>query len=91
MKIRVAYVDPEHQFWEQLEVPDECTLKQAIDLSGVLERMPFLDLEANRVGIYGKFAKLEDALKPGDRVEIYRAITADPLTVPRRNQEDDSD
>jgi hypothetical protein len=29
-------------------------------------------------------AELDDALKPGDRVEIYRVITADPATVPRR-------
>ena len=28
------------------------------------------------------------SLTEGDRVEIYRAITADPATVPRRDQED---
>ena len=31
------------------------------------------------------------ALKEGDRVEIYRPITADPKTVPRRDQDDDDD
>lgn len=87
MMVRVAYVDPEHQFWKQLDVPDECTLEQAIALSGVLEQMPFLDLETNKVGVYGRFAKLDAALKPGDRVEIYRPITADPLTVPRRDKD----
>lgn len=90
MKIRIAYVDPEHQFWEQLEVPEECTLEKAVEMSGVLEKVPFLDLETNKVGIFGKFAKPDATLKPGDRVEIYRAITADPLTVPRRQQEEDS-
>lgn len=88
MKIRVAYVDPEHQFWEQLDVPDECTLKQAVEISGVLEKLPFLDLENYKVGIFGKFSKPDAPLKPGDRVEIYRPITADPATVPRRNQEE---
>jgi putative ubiquitin-RnfH superfamily antitoxin RatB of RatAB toxin-antitoxin module len=88
MMVRVAYVDPEHQFWQQLEVPDACTLQQAIELSGVLEQMPFLDLETHKVGVYGRFAKLDAALKPGDRVEIYRPITADPLTVPRRDKDD---
>lgn len=88
MKIRVAYLDPDHQFWEQLDVPDECTLQKAIELSGVLEKLPFIDLENQKVGIYGKFAKPDDLLKPGDRVEIYRPITADPLTVPRRDQKE---
>lgn len=91
MMVRVAYIDPGHQFWKQLDVPEPCTLQQAIEISGVLEQMPFLDLEANKVGIYGRFAKLDAALKPGDRVEIYRPITADPLTVPRRDKNDESD
>jgi len=89
MKIRVAYLDPENQFWEQLDVPDECTLEEAIKLSGVLEELPFLDLEKNKIGVFGRFAKPGDALKPNDRVEIYRPITADPLTVPRRDQKDE--
>ena len=29
--------------------------------------------------------KLDAPLKPGDRVEIYREIIADPETVPRRD------
>ena len=89
MKVRVAYLDPQHQFWEQLDVPDDCTLQKAIELSGVLEKLPFIDLENQKVGIFGKFAKPDETLKPGDRVEIYRPITADPLTVPRRDQKEE--
>jgi putative ubiquitin-RnfH superfamily antitoxin RatB of RatAB toxin-antitoxin module len=46
-----------------------------------------------KLGIFGKVAELDAALKPGDRVEVYRAITADPATVPRRviAGEDDED
>jgi hypothetical protein len=36
-------------------------------------------------------AKLDAPLKPGDRVEIYRAIIADPATVPRRQMDDEDD
>jgi uncharacterized protein len=35
-------------------------------------------------GIFGKVAQPDAALKPGDREETYRAITADPASVPRR-------
>ena len=89
MKVRIAYLDPEHQFWEQIDVPEACTAQQAIDLSGVLEKFPFIDLEQQKIGIFGKFAKPDAPLQPGDRVEIYRPITADPLTVPRRDKDED--
>jgi hypothetical protein len=35
--------------------------------------------------------KLDAKVKDGDRVEIYRHITADPETVPRRDQGPDDD
>lgn len=51
---------------------------------GILRKFPDIDLGNCKLGIFGKVAELDAALKPGDRVEIYRAITADPATVPRR-------
>lgn len=61
--------------------------------SGILRKFPDIDLANCTVGIFGKVAQLDAALKPGDPVEIYRAIAADPATVPRRviAGEDDDD
>ncbi len=84
MQIAVAYSEPANQLWLRIEVPGETTVQQAIDQSGILARFPHIDLAACTVGIFGKVAELDAALKPGDRVEIYRAITADPAAVPRR-------
>jgi putative ubiquitin-RnfH superfamily antitoxin RatB of RatAB toxin-antitoxin module len=84
MQIGVAYSEPSQQLWLRIEVPDEATVQQAIEQSGILKKFPQIDLTACTIGIYGKVAELDAALKPGDRVEIYRAITADPATVPRR-------
>lgn len=70
--------------WLQLNVPDDCTLKQAVELSGIVERYPEIDLGKQRVGIFGKLATPETSLKPGDRVEIY-------LPVIRVDEEDDDD
>jgi putative ubiquitin-RnfH superfamily antitoxin RatB of RatAB toxin-antitoxin module len=58
-----------------------------------LQKFPDIDLANCTVGIFGKVAQLDAALKPGDRAEIYRAITADPATVPLRviAGEDDGD
>ena len=84
MQIGVAYSEPAQQLWLRIEVPEETTVQSAIEQSCILRKFLEIDLANCSVGIFGKVAQLDAALKPGDRVEIYRAITADPATVPRR-------
>jgi hypothetical protein len=84
MQIGVAYSEPAQQLWLRIEVTEDATVQQAIEQSGILKKFPEVDVANCTVGIFGKVAQLDAALKPGDRVEIYRAITADPATVPRR-------
>lgn len=84
MQIAVAYADTLQQAWLRIEVPEETTVEQAILRSGILRQFPEIDLIEQKVGIFGKLVKLDAPVSPGDRVEIYRAITADPRTVPRR-------
>ncbi|MCG6969017.1 MAG: RnfH family protein, partial [Gammaproteobacteria bacterium] len=91
MQISVAYALPEKQIWLELSVPDNATVIDAIQQSKILSLFPEVKLEDQKVGIFGKFCKLETKLKEGDRVEIYRPITADPLTVPRRDTDDDEE
>ena len=91
MLISVAYALPEKQIWLELNVGDDATVLEAIQESKILTIFPELNLEEQKVGIYGKFCKLDTKLKDGDRVEIYRPITADPLTVPRRDTGEDSE
>jgi putative ubiquitin-RnfH superfamily antitoxin RatB of RatAB toxin-antitoxin module len=70
----------------RLEVPDSSTVEEAIKLSGVLKLYPEINLDNQKVGIFGKIAALDTTVKEGDRVEIYRQITVDPLTVQRRRR-----
>ncbi len=91
MQIVVAYAEASNQAWLELEVPEDCCVRDAIERSGVLKRFPALDLAKSKVGVYGKLVKLEAPLQPGDRVEIYRAILVDPKLVPRRKMDDDDD
>ena len=85
MQIGVAYSEPTNQIWLTTEVPDDSTVHAAIDKSGILRMFPTIDLSVQKVGVFGRVVKLDAALKPGDRVEIYRPITCDPQTVPRRD------
>lgn len=90
MKIGIAYALPQRQAWFDIEMPDGSTVKDAIERSGILGQFPEINLEQNKVGIYGKVSKLDAVLNDGDRVEIYRPIICDPKTVPRKAKAGDA-
>jgi uncharacterized protein len=85
MNVGVAYADKFKKVWLRLEVPDGSTVQEAIEHSGLLTQFPEIDLDAQKVGIFGKLCKLTAKVKDGDRVEIYRDITANPELVERRD------
>ncbi|NOS87810.1 MAG: RnfH family protein [Methylococcaceae bacterium] len=86
MNVGVCYAEVDRQLWMRLEVPDNSTLADAIQLSGLLKLYPEINLDSQKVGIFGKIASLDTPVKEGDRVEIYRPITVDPQTVQRRRR-----
>lgn len=86
MKISVSYAHPGKPAWMRLEVDEGCTLRAAIERSGILGRYEDIDLERNKVGIFGKIKALDTVLAEGDRVEIYQPIVIDPKTAPRRKR-----
>ena len=85
MNVGVAYADKFKQVWLKLEVPDDSTVREAIEHSGILKQFPDIDLEKQKVGVFGKLTKLNAKIEEGSRIEIYREITADPELVERRD------
>ena len=75
--IEVAYATPEQQVIIALDVPDNSTVATAIELSG-------LKVEATAVGIFGKLCNLNDTVKTGDRIELYRPLVHDPKEARRQ-------
>ncbi|MCU7844712.1 MAG: RnfH family protein [Candidatus Thiodiazotropha sp. (ex Monitilora ramsayi)] len=78
MIFEVAYGRLEEQALLVVESEKTLTAQQAIEKSGILDRFPEIDLKSNKIGIFGKAAKLDAELADGDRVEIYRPLIADP-------------
>ncbi len=67
-----------------LTVPPGASVGDAIRASGILEHFPEIDLELNRVGVFGEPSRLEAAVRDGDRIEIYRPLAIDPKEARRR-------
>lgn len=81
IQVEVAYAKPERQELVRLKLPQGSTIQQAVEASGLLARCPEIDLAKAKVGIFGKLARLDTALREKDRVEIYRPLIADPKEV----------
>ena len=84
LRVEIAYALSESQVLIALEMEEGATIRQAIERSGILVRFPGIDLARQSVGIFGKTARLDTALRDGDRVEIYRSLIADPREARRR-------
>lgn len=84
IRVEVAYARPDEQAVIPVEVEAGTSAREAVARSGILERFPEIDLDSSKLGIFGKLTKPDTVLRPGDRVEIYRPLIADPKEVRRR-------
>jgi putative ubiquitin-RnfH superfamily antitoxin RatB of RatAB toxin-antitoxin module len=84
IEVEVAYARPDAQAIFKLKVRAGATAEEAIRLSGILRGFPEIDLAVHKVGIFGRLSTLNAPLKPGDRVEIYRPLIADPKEIRRQ-------
>ena len=84
INVQVVYALPERQELVSIELPAGATLRTAVEVSGLLQKYPEIDLESGRFGIYSRISKPDSVLRDRDRVEIYRPLIADPKEVRRQ-------
>jgi putative ubiquitin-RnfH superfamily antitoxin RatB of RatAB toxin-antitoxin module len=87
LSVEVAYATPDKQLLVELEVDAGCTVGEAIEQSGICDAFAELTVDSSAVGIFSRKVPLEQVLKEGDRVEIYRPLLADPRENRRRRAE----
>lgn len=87
VSVEVACATPERQLLIRLEVPAGCTVAEAIELAAIREKFPEIEVQEGAVGIFSRKVSLDQALREGDRVEIYRPLIADPKESRRRRAE----
>jgi uncharacterized protein len=94
--IEVVYACPKRQTLLKFNVAKGITVGCALVDSGILSLHPEIDLAQQRVGIFGQFVGHDHVLEPGDRIEIYRPLVADPKAsrharVAKKRADRDSD
>jgi putative ubiquitin-RnfH superfamily antitoxin RatB of RatAB toxin-antitoxin module len=83
LSIEVVYARQGKQSVVPINLPSDTTVEQAIAASKLLQQFPEIDLDQQKIGIFGQVCKLDKLLTDGDRVEIYRPLQQDPMTARR--------
>lgn len=84
LKIEVVYADGGQVHVMAVEVTQGATIRQAIELSGMLDLCPEIDIEKNKVGIFSEICDPDNVVEDGSRIEIYRPLLTDPKEARRR-------
>jgi uncharacterized protein len=84
ISVEVACGMPEKQAVLRVELPAGSTVAEAIERSGMRALFPGLVVDPAAVGIFSRKVSMEQVLREGDRVEIYRPLIADPKEVRRQ-------
>ena len=83
IRVLVAVAFPGRQEVLELDLPEGSTVRDAIVAANLRERYPGIDPGAFEVGIWSRVVSAATLLRDGDRVELYRALKADPKDARR--------
>jgi uncharacterized protein len=80
LQIEVVYAEPDRAIVKAYGLDPGATVADALAMAARDSDFTGVDLGRAAIGIFGRPAKPEQALRPGDRIEIYRPLAADPKT-----------
>jgi putative ubiquitin-RnfH superfamily antitoxin RatB of RatAB toxin-antitoxin module len=84
VRIEVVYCPrPGEADSRTLDLAGPLTVRSVLMASGLLEAHPQIDLDAQPVGVWGRRCRLEDRVREGDRIELYRPLVIDPKEARR--------
>ncbi|QIR13878.1 RnfH family protein [Shewanella aestuarii] len=85
--VDVVYALPKQQKIITVMVKPGCTFIEAVKQSNICDFFPEIDLNSVKLGVFSRIVKADEVLVPGQRVEIYRPLIADPKDVRRKRAE----
>lgn len=77
VKVEVVFVSNDQLIMHyHMELKDGATVKEALQASGLYLSHP--ETKELPVGIFAKRVSLDNIIRDGDRIEIYRSLKIDP-------------
>jgi putative ubiquitin-RnfH superfamily antitoxin RatB of RatAB toxin-antitoxin module len=83
LECEVAYALADRQEVVHVSVAEGATVIDVLRASRLLERFPEIDAVTVKLGVFGQVVAHDHVVVAGDRVEIYRPLTADPRAARR--------
>jgi putative ubiquitin-RnfH superfamily antitoxin RatB of RatAB toxin-antitoxin module len=84
ISVQIIFATSKEYWCKTIEIETPSTVKKAIELSGVLQQFPEIDLAVNKVGIFGELVTLYHEVFENDRIEIYRGLIYDPKELRKK-------
>lgn len=72
--VEIVYATRDLQQCEEIQLSRGATIQDGIFVSGLMTMFPEIDLEQFKVGIHGSVKPLDQVVREGDRIEIYRPV-----------------
>jgi hypothetical protein len=84
LKVEIVYALAQRCIAKSLLLAPGASIADALRIAAADEEFQDLDLATAAVGIFGKAASRDQALKDGDRIEIYRPLLEEPKLARRK-------
>jgi putative ubiquitin-RnfH superfamily antitoxin RatB of RatAB toxin-antitoxin module len=83
LRIEIAYAEPQRAIVKAYRLAAGSCVADALRLAALDPDFSGVDLANSALGIFGRPTRTDQPLVDGDRIEIYRPLTADPKAARR--------
>ena len=83
-EVEIVFALAERQSLQIVRVSPGATVAEVVSKSGLHDAFPGFDIDGLTCGIWGREVPRNQAVKEGDRIEIYRPLELEPREARRR-------
>jgi hypothetical protein len=83
LRVEIAYAQAQRVIVKTYSLAPGARVADALRLAALDPDFSGVDLANSALGVFGKVARTDQVLREGDRIEIYRPLSADPKAARR--------
>jgi hypothetical protein len=83
LRVEIAYAQPQRVIVKEYRLAPGACVADALRLAALDPDFSGIDLANSPLGVFGKVVRADQVLREGDRIEIYRPLSADPKAARR--------